>query len=154
MVDNSVDLRKTTSLCAIVVTLTISDELSPLDWIEFWMELGFQDCQPKNGKVHLRQRTRAFLNLHLFPPHTGSWIKSQQIFFWSNIARIANAVQCHSLLSGRYDCNVLRFSIVRNVIVIVFVSVFLFSHQSDQMCQRSKVSKTALWRCSISEVKE
>ena len=33
----------------------------------------------------------------------------------SNIARTANAVQCHSLLSGHYDCNVLMFSIVRNV---------------------------------------
>ena len=32
-----------------------------------------------------------------------------------NITRIANAVQRHSLLSGHYDCNVLRFSIVRNV---------------------------------------
>ena len=32
-----------------------------------------------------------------------------------NIARIANAVQCHSLLSGHYDCNVLMFAIVRNV---------------------------------------
>ena len=26
-----------------------------------------------------------------------------------------NAVQCHSLLSGHYDCNVLMFAIVRNV---------------------------------------
>ena len=32
-----------------------------------------------------------------------------------NIARIAYAVQCHSLLSGHYDCNVFRFSIVRYV---------------------------------------
>ena len=32
-----------------------------------------------------------------------------------NIARIANAVQCHSLLSGPYDCSVLMFLIVRNV---------------------------------------
>ena len=32
----------------------------------------------------------------------------------SNIARIANAVQCHSLMSGHYDSNVLMFSIVRN----------------------------------------
>ena len=36
-------------------------------------------------------------------------------FHNSNIARIANAVQCHSLLSGLYDCNVLMCSIVRNV---------------------------------------
>ena len=32
-----------------------------------------------------------------------------------DIDRIANAVQCHSLLSGHYDCHALRFSIVRNV---------------------------------------
>ena len=32
-----------------------------------------------------------------------------------NIAKIAKAVQCHSLLSGHYDCHALRFSIVRNV---------------------------------------
>ena len=32
-----------------------------------------------------------------------------------NIARIAYAVQCHSLLSGHYDCHALRFSIIRIV---------------------------------------
>ena len=32
-----------------------------------------------------------------------------------NIARIANAVQCQSLLSGHHDCNVFMFSLVRNV---------------------------------------
>ena len=32
-----------------------------------------------------------------------------------NMARSANAVQCHSLLSGHYDCNVFMFAIVRNV---------------------------------------
>ena len=31
---------------------------------------------------------------------------------YRNIARIANAVQCHSLLSGNKDCNNFRFSIV------------------------------------------
>ena len=151
MVDNSVDLRKTTSLCAIVVTLTISDELSPLDWIEFWMELGFQDCQPKNGKVHLRQRTRAFLNLHLFPPHTGSWIKSQQIFFWSNIARIANAVQCHSLLSGHYDWNVLRFSIVRNV--DNFTTNNTANHIGVWHLNADNFSRIAIWGCSLNVFK-
>ena len=33
-----------------------------------------------------------------------------------NIARIANAVQCHSYLSGTKDCHEFRFSIVRIVI--------------------------------------
>ena len=32
-----------------------------------------------------------------------------------NIAKIANSAQCHSLLSGHYDWNVLIFSIVKNV---------------------------------------
>ena len=32
-----------------------------------------------------------------------------------NITRIANAVQCHSQLSGHYDCHDLRFSIVGNI---------------------------------------
>ena len=35
-----------------------------------------------------------------------------------NIARIANAVQCHSLLSGNKDCQEIKFSIVRNVISV------------------------------------
>merc|ERR1711989_71199 len=35
-----------------------------------------------------------------------------------NIARIANAVQCHSKLSGNKDCHELRFSIVRIVISV------------------------------------
>ena len=32
-----------------------------------------------------------------------------------SFSRIANAFQCHSLLSGHYDCYVLMFSIVKNV---------------------------------------
>ena len=44
------------------------------------------------------------------------------------IARIANAVQCHNLLSDYKDCHAFRFSIVRIVIGvtnlrIVFVAV-------------------------------
>ena len=35
-----------------------------------------------------------------------------------NIARIANAVQCHSLLSGNKDCHGFRFSIFRIVISV------------------------------------
>ena len=40
------------------------------------------------------------------------------------------------------------------VFVFVFVAVFLlgqvmFCYHSDQMSQRSKVSKIALWRCSL-----
>ena len=65
----------------------------------------------------------------------------KETFSFRHCPSIANAVQCHSLLSGHYDCNVLRFSIVRNVkyhqwlkglkslnvfvIVFVFVVVFL-----------------------------
>ena len=45
-----------------------------------------------------------------------------------NIARIANAVHCHSLLSGYKDCHELRFSIV--IIVI-----------DALVSQMSKVSK-------------
>ena len=36
----------------------------------------------------------------------------------SNIARIANAVQCHNWLSGNKDCHEFRFSIVRIVISV------------------------------------
>ena len=39
-----------------------------------------------------------------------------------NIARIANAVQCHSWLSGNKDCHVFRFSIVRIVISVSIVT--------------------------------
>ena len=35
--------------------------------------------------------------------------------FYTNIARIANVVQCHSLLSGNRDCHEFRVSIVRIV---------------------------------------
>ena len=49
-----------------------------------------------------------------------------------NIARIANAVQCHSSLSGNKDCHEFRFSIVKivisvsNVSSVVFVVVIVF----------------------------
>ena len=66
------------------------------------------------------------------------------------MARIANAVQCHSLLSGHYHCNVLMLATVRNVnnfttslrlcsLCICHCQV-TFSHHSDQMSQRSQVS--------------
>ena len=47
---------------------------------------------------------------------------------YENIARIANAVQCHNLLSDYKDCHEFRFSIVRIVISvtnprIVFIAV-------------------------------
>ena len=36
-------------------------------------------------------------------------------FILQKIARIANAVQCHALLSGHHDCIVLGISIERNI---------------------------------------
>ena len=53
------------------------------------------------------------------------WLKQTIIsdFYYNitiNIARIANAVQCHSWLSGNKDCNEFRFSIVR---ILISVSV-------------------------------
>ena len=57
-----------------------------------------------------------------------------------NIARIANAVQCHNKLSGNNDCHEFRFSIVRLVISvsnvtsprIVFVAVVV-SQKSENL---------------------
>ena len=42
-----------------------------------------------------------------------------------NIARIANAVQCHSWLSGDKDCHEFRFSIVR---IVISVSIVISLH--------------------------
>ena len=39
-------------------------------------------------------------------------IKRNAVKEMINIARIANVAQCHSLLTGHYDCHDLRFSIV------------------------------------------
>ena len=41
--------------------------------------------------------------------------------FQSNMARVANAVQCHSYLSGNKECHEFRFSIVRIVISVSIV---------------------------------
>ena len=49
--------------------------------------------------------------------------------YYGNIARIANAVQCHNWLSDNKDCHGFRFSIIRIVISV------------------SKV--TSLWDCSL-----
>ena len=57
------------------------------------------DCKKAFNKF-LKEAAK---NINRFPSHI------------LNIARVANAVQCHSLLSGHCDCNVFRFSIVRNV---------------------------------------
>ena len=55
-----------------------------------------------------------------------------------NIARIANAVQCHSWLSGNKDCHEFRFSIVR---IVISVSNVKSLHdcqilQNCQICQQ------------------
>ena len=79
------------------------------------------------------------LGLHCIELH---WIT----FMFINIATIATSVQSHSLLSGHYDCNVLRFSTVRYVknftaslvlsFSLSFVCQVMFSDHSDQMSQR------------------
>ena len=35
------------------------------------------------------------------------------------------------------------------VFLVFFVGQVMFSHHSDEMSQRSKVSEIALWRCSL-----
>ena len=49
-----------------------------------------------------------------------SFFSTTSVFL--NIARIANAVQCHSWLSGNKDCHQFRFSIVRIVISVSIVT--------------------------------
>ena len=69
----------------------------------------------------------------------GAFLEKKHIVF----ARIVNALQCHSLLSGHYDCHDLRFSIVRNVkknstsVRLAFPGVLLMS----------SFSKKNLWGC-------
>ena len=65
-----------------------------------------------------------------------------------NIARIANAVHCHNLLSDNNDCHEFRFSIVRIVISVSNVTSLqdcLFNCQNCQklseLSQLSKLSK-------------
>ena len=60
-----------------------------------------------------------------------SWINMNDAFMQTNIARIANTVQWHSLLSDNKDCHEFRFSIVRiatrqmpQASRIVFVIIF------------------------------
>ena len=50
-----------------------------------------------------------------------------------NIARIANAVQCHNLLSGNKDCHEFRFSIVRNVINVSNVTCPRIVQKSENL---------------------
>ena len=42
----------------------------------------------------------------------------ETVSWYSNIARIVNADQCHNLLSGNEYCHKSRFSIVSNVIIV------------------------------------
>ena len=98
-----------------------------------------------------------------------------------NIARIANAVHCHSLLSGNKNCHEFRVSIVRIVISVsnvtslqdclgpqvcapiaahnsqcrvrqVFLGQVMSSHYSDPMSQRSQACGIAPLACSLMQV--
>ena len=59
-----------------------------------------------------------------------------------------HAVQCHSLLSGHYACNVWRFSIVRNVRNFTTFERLQFE---GVLYLSLKWSKIPLWICSLNE---
>ena len=65
---------------------------------------------------------------------------------WSNVSNIAflkvlSKCICHCLCHCHCHCACLRRCL--------FAGQVMFSHRPDQMSQRSKVSKIALWRCSL-----
>ena len=69
----------------------------------------------------------------------GAFLEKKHVVF----ARIVNALQCHSLLSGHYDCHDLRFSIVRNV-----KKKFNFSKIGISGCSVDVfILKKNLWGC-------
>ena len=62
--------------------------------------------------------------------------------FEKNIARIANAVHCHTWLSGNKDCHEFRFSIVR-----IVISVSIATSLQDCL-----VSQNLLWRLKLAKI--
>ena len=81
-------------------------------------------------------------------------------YFAKNIARIANAVHCHSELSGIKDCHEFRFSIVRIVAkinkplaLIMDISLFLYRKEKSYFAtilyfQRNDITeKVKVWQC-------
>ena len=89
--------------------------------------------------------------LHAFPSLLEIWLplptvscQNSQSHHWPlshcdiNIARIANAVHCHSSLSGHKDCHEFRFPIVRIVINVSKATIFQDYNCHCQNCQNCK----------------
>ena len=93
------------------------------DFLQFHLQVKFPEREinrnsylpPPNGRGSLLEHSSQYC-----------WQQSQNIGLRStyilNIARIANAVQCHSWLSGNKDCHEFRFSILRIVISVSIVT--------------------------------
>ena len=87
-----------------------------------------------------------FLSLYLSSSLLLSFCWSGHVFssLWSNVSKAKN------LSLGVFSkCICHRHCICLRLCCCLFVGQVMFSHRSDQMSQRPKVSKIALWRCSL-----
>ena len=100
-----------------------------------WITQIFQILYTSQGTTMLKLTSWGFRKCGSFCPgeflKRSYWLSKSSnfsIFFKSkmwrhkNIARIANAVHCHSWLSGNKNCHEFRFSIVRIVISVSIVT--------------------------------
>ena len=92
----------------------------------------------------LRRAGREPRQLWWISPNWLSILNTQiQIQIRINIARIANAVHCHSCMSGNKDCHEFRFSVLRIVISVSIVTslqdclVLQGGQVGEQVCRQA-----------------
>ena len=89
------------------------------------------------------------VSLHLSSSLSFCWSGHVFSSLWSNVSKAKSLKDCSLKVFFKCICHCHCLSICLCIRSYLFVGQVMFSHHSDQMSQRSKVSKIALWRCSL-----
>ena len=77
------------------------------------------------------------------------WLEWWGNMIWSKVSKAKSLKDCSLKVFPKCNCHCHCLCICICLRRCLFVGQVMFSHRSDQMSQRPKVSKIALWRCSL-----
>ena len=96
------------------------------------------------------------LSLYLSLSSSLSFCWSGHVFssLWSNVSRVKSLKDCSLKVFSKCNCHCHCLCLCLCICLrrCLFVGQVMFSHHSDQMSQRSKGSKIALWRYSLNVI--
>ena len=95
-----------------------------------------------------------YLSLSLYLSSSLSFCWSGHVFssLWSNVSMVKSPKDLSFKVFSKCICHCHCLCICLCLRRCLFVGQVMFSHHSDQMSQRSKVSEIALWRYSLNVI--